>query len=75
MAQPSTSPTPDGLHRIRVRREGHEWVFAFTLCDAEDVAQRAVQLARDPHAPFDDYDALLVARHLQALLAEQAGAV
>jgi hypothetical protein len=64
----SRSPRP--RWRVTLRHEPHVWVFAFDPEDAPGVLKRLNELARDPHAPFDWCDALLLRRRIARLQSE-----
>jgi len=53
-----------GLRRVTLHHGPHRWTFRFTPGDERALIQRVVELARDPAASFDWFDASAVCHEI-----------
>jgi hypothetical protein len=67
---PPTGNAPNALLRLELRDGPHRWSLAFTVDDADRMADRIDELARDPHAPIEP----ATARLLRDLILREASA-
>ncbi len=60
--------SPDGeLRRITLHDGPQQWTFAFTRGDEGSVIKRVTQLARDPQATLDWFDASVLCEQIAQL--------
>jgi hypothetical protein len=50
--------------RVSLVKGGHRWHFQWSAGDEASLIARVAELARDPHVPFDWFDAAVVCRHV-----------
>lgn len=51
-------------HRVSLVKGPHRWVFRWSAGDEAALIARVAELARDPEADFDWFDAAVVCKHV-----------